>query len=78
MAQALMPDGTQATSKRGELNSLEVPTKVIWGSDDKIIPVKHAQGLPGRVALHVIKNVGHLSYVEASDLVATLVIEQMR
>jgi len=78
MAQTLMPDGTQATSKRGELNGLNVPTKVIWGADDKIIPVKHAQGLPGRVALHVLKNVGHLSYIEASDLVATLLIEQMR
>jgi pyruvate dehydrogenase E2 component (dihydrolipoamide acetyltransferase) len=78
MAQALMPDGTQASSKRGELNGLNVPTKVIWGADDKIIPVKHAQGLPGRVALHVLKNVGHLSYIEASDLVASLLIEQMR
>ncbi len=78
LAQALMPDGTQASSKRSELNGLNIPTKVIWGADDKIIPVKHAQGLPGRVALHVLKNVGHLSYIEASDLVATLLAEQMR
>ena len=78
MAQALMPDGTQATSKRGELDGLSVPTKVIWGADDRIIPMKHAQGLPGRVALHVLKNVGHLSYIEAGDVVATLLIEQMR
>ena len=78
MAQALMPDGTQATSKRGELDGLSVPTKVIWGTNDKIIPMKHAQGLPGRVALHVLKNVGHLSHIEAGDLVATLLLEQMR
>ena len=78
MAQALMPDGTQATSKRGELDGLRVPTKVIWGTDDKIIPMKHAQGLPGRVALHVLKNVGHLSYIEAGDVVASLLMEQMR
>jgi len=78
MAQALMPDGTQATSKRGELDGLSVPTKVIWGTDDRIIPMKHAQGLPGRVALHVLKNVGHLSYIEAGDVVATLLMEQMR
>ena len=78
MAQALMPDGTQATSKRGELDGLSVPTKVIWGTDDRIIPIKHAQGLPGRVALHVLKNVGHLSYIEAGDVVATLLMEQMR
>ena len=78
MAQLLMPDGTQSTSKRSELDALNVPTKVIWGTDDKIIPMKHAQGLPGRVALHVLKNVGHLSYIEASDLIASLLMEQMR
>ena len=78
MANALIPDGTQATSKRAALENLTVPTKVIWGTDDRIIPMKHANGLPGRVALHVLKNVGHLSYIEASDVVAALLIEQLR
>lgn len=78
MASALMPDGTQATSKRAALENLAVPTKVIWGTDDKIIPLKHANGLPGRVGLHVLKNVGHLSYIEAGDVVAALLMEQLR
>ncbi len=78
MASVLMPDGIQATSQRTALESLKVPTKVIWGNDDRIIPLKHAQGLPGRVALHVLKDVGHLSYIEATDVVAALLMEQMR
>ena len=78
MANVLMPDGTQATSKRAALESLSVPTKVIWGNDDRIIPMKHAHGLPARVALHVIKDVGHLTYIEATEVVATLLKEQMR
>ena len=78
MADALMPDGTQATSTRAALEGLRIPTKVIWGSDDRIIPVTHARALPGRVALHVLKNVGHLSYLEASDVVAALLMEQVR
>lgn len=78
MANVLMPDGTQATSMREALDALTVPTKVIWGNDDRIIPMKHSQGLPGRVALHVLKNVGHLSYIEATDVVAALLMEQMR
>lgn len=78
MANALMPDGTQATSMRGALENLKVPAKVIWGTDDRIIPIKHANGLPARVALHVLKNVGHLSYIEASEVVAALVLEQLR
>ena len=78
MADALMPDGTQATTKRAALEGLRIPTKVIWGAGDRIIPVTHARGLPGRVALHVLQNVGHLSYLEASDVVAALLMEQMR
>ena len=78
MADALMPDGTQATSKRAALESLSIPIKVIWGTDDRIIPMKHAQGLPWRVALHVLKDVGHLSYMEASEAVAVLLMEQLR
>lgn len=78
MARALMPDGTQATSTRDALKNLSVPTKIIWGTDDRIIPLKHAQELPGRVALHILKDVGHLSYVEDSGVVSALLMEQMR
>ena len=78
MANALVPDGTQATSKRAALENLNIPTKVIWGTDDRIIPIKHTNGLPSRVGLHVLKNVGHLSYIEASDVVASLLMEQVR
>ena len=78
MAKVLMPDGTQATSTRAALEGLTIPTKVIWGNDDRIIPVKHTRDLPGRVAVHVLKNVGHLSYVEATDIVAALLMEQVR
>lgn len=78
MADVLMPGGIQATAKRIELESLRIPTKVIWGTDDKIIPIAHARGLPARVALHVLSDVGHLSYIEASHVVAELLTEQMR
>jgi pimeloyl-ACP methyl ester carboxylesterase len=78
MARALMPDGTQATSTRDALKNLSVPTKIIWGTDDRIIPLKHTQDLPGRVALHILKDVGHLSYVEDNEVIFALLMEQMR
>lgn len=78
MADKLMPNGTQAAPKGAVLEGLRIPVKVIWGADDKIIPLVHAQGLPGRVALHVLKNVGHVAYLEAGEDVAALLMEQLR
>jgi pyruvate dehydrogenase E2 component (dihydrolipoamide acetyltransferase) len=60
------------------LNGVRVPTKVIWGANDRVIPSSHAQAVPGRVALHLLSDVGHLPQVEASDLVAELVEQQVR
>ncbi len=73
----VFPDGTQACSLRGVLGQLAVPTKVIWGSEDRIIPVRHGHGLPGRVALHVVA-CGHQPHIEAAALVASLVAEAVR
>lgn len=78
MARAILPDATQAFSLRPTLAALRVPSKVIWGTDDRIIPIKHAVGLPARVALHVVAATGHLPHVEATDTVEALLREQLR
>ena len=78
MAQNLMPQGTQAESLRHVLEDLKVPAKVIWGTDDRIIPAHHGANLPGQIGLHVLRGVGHLPYIERPQLVAALVAQQMR
>lgn len=78
MAQTLMPYGTQAESVRHTLAGVRVPAKVIWGSDDRIIPLHHGLGLPGQVGLHTLRGVGHLPQVEQPQLVAQLLAEQLR
>jgi pimeloyl-ACP methyl ester carboxylesterase len=78
LAHSLMPQGTQAESLRHVLEQLKVPAKVIWGSDDRIIPARHGANLPGQVGLHLLRGVGHLPYVEQPQLVAQLVAEQLR
>lgn len=78
MAQSLMPQGTQAESVRHVLSDVRVPAKVIWGSDDRIIPSHHGLGLPGQVGLHVLRGVGHLPHVEQPQLIAQLLAEQLR
>jgi pimeloyl-ACP methyl ester carboxylesterase len=75
IAAALFPDGAQAFSIRNHLAGLAVPTKVIFGLDDRIIPARHAEGLPGPVALHLFADVGHMPHFEARPAVARLIEE---
>jgi pyruvate dehydrogenase E2 component (dihydrolipoamide acetyltransferase) len=77
-ASILFPDGTQAFSVRAMLERLSIPAKIIVGSEDRIIPARHAFGLPGRIAIHQFRGIGHMPHFEAREDVATLLHELMR
>src|SRR6218665_581306 len=53
MAFQLMPGGIQQQNLRRELDALPMPTKLIWGIADRIIPAAHGAGLPRRDTLHL-------------------------
>jgi pyruvate dehydrogenase E2 component (dihydrolipoamide acetyltransferase) len=78
LAANLFPDGTQAIDIRNDLKKLDLPTKVIWGVYDRIIPVTHLHMLPAHVAAHRIDGLGHMPHVEAPALVERLIRENMR
>jgi pyruvate dehydrogenase E2 component (dihydrolipoamide acetyltransferase) len=78
LAAALFPDGTQAFSIRPVLSRLAMPTKIVFGAEDRIIPARQARGLPGAIALHVFAGVGHLPQIETREAVTRLLVEAMR
>ena len=52
------------------LHRIDVPVKIVWGENDKIIPVaftKEFSRLLPKAQIHVIKNAGHLPPVEKPD-----------
>jgi len=73
-----LPDGTQAFSVRAAFKGLALPAKIVFGSEDRIIPARHAQGLPGRIAIHLFRGLGHMPHFEAREEVAALWREIMR
>jgi pimeloyl-ACP methyl ester carboxylesterase len=77
LAERLFPSGTQIVSLRSNFDELPMPVKVIWGVLDKIVPQHQSHGLPGYVAVHDLSGVGHMPQVEASELVARLIREQV-
>lgn len=72
MADILFPDGAQAFDMRAALERIEVPTRIIWGKRDDVIPWKHALRAPGRVALHLFEGIGHMPQIELVDEVAEI------
>jgi pimeloyl-ACP methyl ester carboxylesterase len=77
VADTFFPDGTQSLDLRHLFGALTVPVRVVWGQQDRILPVRHAEGLPGRVAVHRFAGVGHLPHVEAQAEVAQVVAHTM-
>lgn len=73
LAGALFPGGRQATLLRDRLADLDLPVQVIWGAEDRIIPVAQAEGLPGNVQVHRLDGAGHMVHMEAAGEVNRLI-----
>jgi pyruvate dehydrogenase E2 component (dihydrolipoamide acetyltransferase) len=64
IAHAWFPDGRQALDLRPALAALATPVQIIWGRDDRIIPVAHAEALSGKMHVHLFDAVGHIPQME--------------
>ncbi|MTH99268.1 alpha/beta fold hydrolase [Roseibium sp. RKSG952] len=67
-------DGTvQKTLPRQDLAGLPMPVKVIWGTQDRVLPTRQAHKLPGVVATHIFEGVGHMPHLEIPKEVVRLI-----
>ena len=73
IADNLFPDGKQADVP--DLSNVEVPMLVVWGSEDKIVPVSHAQNVPDHARVEILDNVGHMPQMEGAGQVNRLIGE---
>jgi pimeloyl-ACP methyl ester carboxylesterase len=61
-----------------DLRSLKMPLLIVWGAEDKMIPVKHAYRAARAntgVDLHVFSNCGHLPQLERSSEFNGIILE---
>jgi pyruvate dehydrogenase E2 component (dihydrolipoamide acetyltransferase) len=65
--------GRQALQLSGRLGELTVPAQVIWGRQDRVIPVKHSQDLPSRIQVRVFDDAGHMVHMEKAAEVNQLI-----
>lgn len=68
----------QKTLPVADLAALKIPVKVLWGTQDRVLPTRQAHRLPGRIAVHIFEGVGHMLPYEIPAEVAELVLENSR
>ena len=59
------------------LHRIKVPTLVLWGADDKLLPCAYAKRWQERVPgarVEIIPACGHLAHIEKADVVAEKIL----
>ncbi|MCS6780745.1 MAG: acetoin dehydrogenase dihydrolipoyllysine-residue acetyltransferase subunit [Geminicoccaceae bacterium] len=73
IARACFGGGRQRWQARDRLAGLGPPVQVIWGEQDRIVPVAHALGLPAAIPVHRLAGAGHLVHMEKAAEVNALI-----
>ncbi|WP_139973657.1 acetoin dehydrogenase dihydrolipoyllysine-residue acetyltransferase subunit [Ochrobactrum sp. CGA5] len=68
-------DGTQTFEVRSSIATLAMPVRLIFGAEDRVIPVAHAHGLPGKVGIHIFAGCGHMPQIEERAAVLQILKE---
>ena len=66
IASQFFPGGRQVLVLRDRLSELSVPTLVLWGAEDRILPVSHAEGLPANIETRILPGAGHMVQMESA------------
>jgi pyruvate dehydrogenase E2 component (dihydrolipoamide acetyltransferase) len=64
IAGAWFPGGSQAFDFRPAVVAFPMPTMLVWGREDRIIPVAHAEALTDYLPIRIIDSAGHLPHME--------------
>ncbi|WP_099864469.1 alpha/beta fold hydrolase [Pararhizobium haloflavum] len=67
----------QGMLPRDGLATLTMPVKVLWGTQDRVLPTRQAHKLPPLFAAHVFEDTGHMLIEEQPDAVATLIAQNL-
>jgi len=73
VAHAWFPGGQQTVDLVAAVDALTTPVQVIWGRDDRIIPMTHASALATRLPVIIVEQAGHLPHMEKAGAVNDLI-----
>ncbi len=73
LAAEWFPGGAQRTGLEPLAEAPPVPTQIVWGREDRIIPVTQTAALAGKLPVHILDSAGHLPHMEKPGEVNRLI-----
>lgn len=73
IATAWFPAGRQICDVATDVMGLKAPVQVIWGREDKVIPVGQGSAMAARLPVHILESAGHLPHMEKAAEVNRLI-----
>ncbi len=68
----------QGEIPRDSLAALTMPTRLVWGTMDTVLPYAQTTGLPANIALETLPGKGHMLLEEAREAIIRAVRKSMR
>ena len=68
----------QGVIRRQDLATLTMPVKVLWRTQDRVVPTRQAHRLPPLFAAHVFEDTGHMLIEERPSETARLIRQNIR
>lgn len=75
VAEAILDGEKQKSFDLSKLAELPHSIRLIWGDQDRVLPLRQTTNVPGIVAVHVFAGVGHMPHLEVARDVTRLVAE---
>ncbi|MBO9421381.1 alpha/beta fold hydrolase [Labrenzia sp. R4_2] len=75
IADEIIDGSVQKTLPRDDMAALPMPIKVLWGTQDRVLPTRQAHKLPGIVATHIFERVGHMVHLEIPKETTRLILQ---
>lgn len=73
LADKLFPGGEQADVP--DISGVEMPMLVVWGREDRILPVAHSENVPDHARVEVLESSGHMPQMESAGAVNRVIGE---
>jgi pyruvate dehydrogenase E2 component (dihydrolipoamide acetyltransferase) len=73
IAEAWFAGGRQSLDLRGRIAALAMPVQLVWGREDRIIPVAHAEAVANHLPVRILDAAGHLPHMEKAGEVNRLI-----
>lgn len=70
LAETFLDGDVQSVVLRSAFEALAIPSLIIWGKEDRIIPSEQGRGLPDGMSLVLVEGAGHMPQAEAGGEVA--------